>query len=270
MSTQTIRKPPRVPLKTVALPNEHGAWNLVLEPAVLGLVLAPTIPGLLLAIAGVLVLMIQHPLSLVLADARKGRVFPRTILARRFLVGYIAAAGVPVVASVLLAGPELLLPPLLALPVALVQLSYEARNKGRSATAELLGAGVISALVASILVAGGWSIFGALLLWLLVACRHVSSIVYVRTRLRLERGQPARPAVGIATAATVLVLVGCLALFGQVPWLTAVAMALLAGRAGLGLSRLRRPAAAKTIGIREAFFGLAFVTLVALGYLLQI
>ena len=35
---------PRVRVKTVALPNEHGGWGLLLEPVALGLLVVPSWP----------------------------------------------------------------------------------------------------------------------------------------------------------------------------------------------------------------------------------
>ena len=43
-----------VPLKSVALPTEHGGWGFTLEPLLLGLLLSPGLPTLGLSLPGLL------------------------------------------------------------------------------------------------------------------------------------------------------------------------------------------------------------------------
>lgn len=255
----------RLPLKPVALPNEHGVWGFVLEPALLGLVLAPTLAGLALVAAALGALLAQHPLSLVLADRRRGKVFPRTRLARRFalLYGLAAAAGL---ALALLWAPDarFLVPLALVSPLVAVQLVYDARNRGRAALPEQLGALALAALAPSLLLLGGWSAGSALLIWLLLALRNAPSIHYVRTRVRLERGQavPTWPAVASNVAA--FALLAALALSGWLPPLALLPFGVLLARALHGLSPLRGPLAAKQIGFRELAYGLLTVAVLAL------
>lgn len=255
----------RPPLKPVALPNEHGAWGFVLEPALLGLLLAPTQAGLALVAAALGALLTQHPLSLLLADRRRGKVYPRTRLARRFALAYglFALLGL---ALALWLSPDLgfLLPLGLASPLVALQLAYEARNRGRAALPEYAGALALASLAASLLSLGGWTLGQALLVWLLLALRNAPSIHYVRTRLRLERGQslPHWPAVTSNLAA--FSLLAALVLADLVPPLALLPFGLLLLRALHGLSPLRRPLAAKYLGLRELAYGLATALALAL------
>ncbi|GIW24085.1 MAG: hypothetical protein KatS3mg069_0352 [Meiothermus sp.] len=58
----------QVPLKTVALPNEHGGWGFTLEPILLGLLVAPSWAGLGLGVFALAAFFTRHPLKLWLAD----------------------------------------------------------------------------------------------------------------------------------------------------------------------------------------------------------
>ena len=257
---------PRVPVKTVALPNEHGAWGFLLEPALLGLLLAPSWTGASLVLAALAALLAQHPLSLVLADRRRGKSYPRTVLATKFVLAYAPVAGAALVAAVLLAGGvTFLFPALIVAPLALVQLALDARNRGRTLAAELCGAGAVSALAPAIMLAGGSDLVPALAIWLLLLARNISSILYVRTRLRLEYDRPASPAVPVASQFGALVIVWSLVTSGALPYPALVAVAVLAARALLGLSKYRRPTAPKYVGMRELVFGLLLVALTAAG-----
>jgi hypothetical protein len=257
--------------KSVALPNEHGAWGFLAEPALLGLLVAPAWPGLLLVISATAGLLAQHPLSLVLADRRRGRVFPRTRLARAFLAGYCGVALLALATAVVWLGRvDLLLPALLAAPLALVQLRYDAHNRGRALLPELAGASAVGALAAVVAMAGGWPLAPALLLWFVLAARTVPSIVYVRTRLRLEYGRPVDVRPALATSLAALVAIGVLAAIGLLPVLSVPAFGLLLVRASLGVSRWRRPTKATTIGIREIVFGVVVAVSTGVGFIVGV
>lgn len=255
---------PRAALKRVALPIEHGAWGFLLEPALLGLVLAASGAGVALAFVALCTLLLQTPVSLVAADARRGKVYPRTRLARRVAAGYALAWLAGLVAAWALAGGiGWVLPAAFALPLAAVQLRYDARNRARELVPEAAGAVAMGALAACIAIAAGWALTPALALWGLLALRAVPAIVYVRARLRLERGAPVSPVATWALHAAALA-VGVVAwASGSLAWPVVVAYALLAARAGWGLSRWRRPVAAKVVGFGEIGYGVATVLLLA-------
>jgi hypothetical protein len=260
-----------VALKSIAVPNEHGAWGFLLEPALLALLVAPGGPGVLLVLGATAALMAQHPLSLALADRRRGRAYPRTRLAWAFALGYGALGLLAVVAAVAWLGRvDVLLGVLLAAPLALVQLTYDARNAGRELLPELAGASAIGALATVVAMAGGWALGPALLLWVVLVARTVPSIVYVRTRLRLEYGRPVdvRPAVSLAAAA--LALVAALAALSPLPALAVPPFLVLLVRAVVGVSPRRRPTKAKFIGLRELAFGSLVVVGVAAGFALGV
>lgn len=142
--------------RSVALPIEHGAWGFLLEPALLGLLAAASGAGVAWVVAALAALLLQTPLSIVLADARRGRRYPRTGLAWRFLGAYGAALAAALVAALALAGSWLVLVPALgAAPLVALQLWFDARNRGRELLPEVAGAVAIGSLAACVALAGG-------------------------------------------------------------------------------------------------------------------
>lgn len=263
-SVQAAR--PRVRWRTLALPNEHGVWAFLLEPALLGLGSRPSAAGVAFVAAALGALLAQHPLSLGLADVRRGKRFPRTRPALRLALAYGAAAAAALAAVGLLGTPPRAFAPLaVAVPAALLQLGFDARNRGREAAAELAGALALGALAAMAVLAagGGWA--PALGLWLVAAGRNLPSILYVRARLRLQRAQPAGRAGPVAAHLLAAAAVAALAAAGVLPWPAVAAFALLAVRAAWGLGPRARTLAAKRVGMLELGYGLATVAVVLAG-----
>ena len=252
-------------LRTIALPVEHGAWGFLLEPALLGLLVAWSAAGAVLVMAGLAAILLQTPLSLALGDVRRRRVSPRTRLAWRFVALYGTILLGAVAVAVALAGtPTILVPALVAAPLALAQLWFDAHGRARECAPEMLGALAMGSLAACIAVAAGWGVIAALGLWALLAARTVPTIVYVRARLRLERGRTVDPTPVWAVHLLALVFVAVAAALTDLAWFVLLPYAALAGRAALGVSRSRVSVSAKVIGFRELGFGIALVVFLAL------
>jgi len=236
--------------RSVALPIEHGAWGFLLEPALLGLLVAASWAGAALVLAALAALLLQTPLSLALTDGRRGRRYPRTALAWRFVAAYGALLVAAGWAALILAGSAaILLPVAIAAPLAGLQLWLDARGRARELLPEAAGAVAMGSLAASVALAGGWSLLPALGLWGLLALRAVPAIVYVRARLRLERGQAfdRRPSALLHLAAVGAVSLA--AALGAVSWVAALPYAVLTARAA------RAPVTPKVVGFREIGFG---------------
>lgn len=259
---------PRVNLKNIALPASHGGWGFLLEPILLGLWVAPSVAGLWLAVAALGAFLAQQPLKLALTDWRKKRRYPRSVWAERFSVLYLGTAAAGIVLAWLTASQPFWLPIGLAAPLALVQLWFDAQNRGREFIPELFGAGALGALASAVAMAAGWPLSLALALWVILLARAFGSIVYVRARLRLERGQTVNKTPVWAAHGTGLLAVAALALLGLAPWLAAAALVLLLGRALTGLSVYRQAVAPKIVGFQEMAYGLLTVALTAVGYAL--
>lgn len=258
--------PNRTLLRSVALPTEHGGWGFLLEPIVLGLWVAGSIPGVLLALAALGVFLLHQPLKLAIKDLRQRRRTARTVWAERFALFYGLMVLAPFGLLLLTVDWTFLLPIVLAGPLAGVQLYYEARAQGRRLLPEVSGALALAMIAPAIALLAGWALPAALVLWLMLALRAFTAILYVRARLRLEYGKPVSPAsVWVAHGAAVMVAIG-LMLIQAAPGLGVLAFGLLLARAVLGLSRHRQPQPAKIIGFQEIGYGFMTVALLALGY----
>jgi hypothetical protein len=256
-------------LKTVALPIEHGGWGMLAEPLVMGLVLAPTLAGLGLTIAALGAFLLRHPLKLALSDWRRGTRYPRTVLAARVAVAYGLCALLGLTLAAWRAPAAAWLPVLVAAPLGLLQLWYDARLQGRQLLPELLGGVALGAGASAVMLAGGWAMGPALAAWALLASKAVASVLYIRARLRLDRDQPASRWPGLLTHVAALVLAVALALRGWGPWLGVVAMAILLARAVHGLSPWHRRVRPQVVGFTELAYGMATAACIAIGYLVR-
>jgi YwiC-like protein len=260
--------PEGVSLKSVALPVEHGGWGMLGEPLLLGLLVAPSWAGLGVGVAALGAFLARHPLKLALADRLRKARYPRTAAAERFILMYgaVTLAGVGLAATRGAAGWWA--PLALAAPLALVQLAYDARHQGRALVPELLGGVALASVAAAEMRAAGLAVAAAVAAWVLVAAKAVVTVLYVRARLRYDRGlAPDRTSAVVAHVA-VLLLGAFLAAAGRAPWLAAGAFALLLARALYGLSPLHRRVRPQAVGVQEMAFGFCFVLIVALGYAL--
>lgn len=260
-----------VSARSIALPAQHGGWGFWLEPTLLGALVAFSVPGLLLSGAALLVFLFHHPFTIAFKDWRKGRRYERTRIAARFALIFGGGALLLVSAAVLLAISQtgdvrFLLPIVISAPLALIQLIQEARNQGRSLIAEAAGAALFAALAPAFAIYAGWTADAAFGLWAILIARALPSIVYVRARLRLEKGRPtsAVPAVGLHIAG--LIALAALALIGLIPYTPLLGGLILLVRAALGTSNRRKPTATKVIGFREIGYGLLVAGIAAFGY----
>ncbi|RMF77985.1 MAG: prenyltransferase [Chloroflexi bacterium] len=256
----------RASFKAVALPAEHGGWGFLFEPIALGLLVAPSLAGLLLGIAVFNLFLLRNPLKVVITDRRRGRRYARTALAERVALGYALLGIVGIVLAVTLSDIDILLPMALAVPFVMIQLAYDARNKGRALLPELAGPTALAAVGGSIVLAGGWSRGAALVLSGIVAARAIPSVLYVRSRLRLEFEKPTNIIIPIVAHAVAVIAVIALAMIDEAPVLAVVMMIILMARAAHGLSIYRRPSPPKVIGFQELGLGMLMVVLVAIGY----
>jgi hypothetical protein len=253
-------------VKQVALPAEHGGWGFWLEPALLGMLVASSVARLWLVIGSLGALLVRQPMKIAILDYKRGRVFERTRLAWRFIVLYGGIAALCVVLAVANAGSELLAPILGVAPLAAIHIVYDAQNQSRRWLPEVLGPIVMSSTAVSIAVAGGWTLAAAVPLAVIIVVRAVSSVLYVRERIRAEKKRPYNALLPLMVHGLALAILTLMAAAGAVPWLSVIGAVILLARAAHGLSRYRRPTAVKVIGFQEMGLGLMTVFLAAVGY----
>lgn len=256
-----------IKIRAVALPAEHGGWALIIEPIVLGLLVAPSLVGLFIGLAAFACFLLRHPLKVAIGDRRKKLVLRRTSLADRFAFLYLTFAIIFFAVAAASGAGESLLPLLSAAPLVLVQFVYDALGQSRKLTPEIAGALAVGSISTAIALAGGWSRPTAYALWIIVACRHVPTILYLRVLLSRRREQPRAASIGtvIAVQWLAVVVVLLLLFFKIVPALAAVVFAVLLVRALIGILSRTTPVP-KKLGISEIVFGAFAVLLVGAGY----
>ncbi|MBI1298231.1 prenyltransferase [bacterium] len=256
----------RVSWRHVALPVEHGGWGFLLEPILLGLLLVPTPAAALVALSMTAAFLLRQPVKILLVDLRRGRTFARTRLAWRFASLYTVLAAIGVGFTLYLAGGDWLLPPLLALPFGLIFLYYDFSQPGRTWQAELTAPVALASGVAGMALIDGWYLGPSLALWALLAARSVPSILYVRARLRLDRGKEPDRIVPVLAHVIAILTVAELAQLNLLPWLALAPFVVLLIRAAHGLSKRRWMVSVKSIGFTELGLGIFTVLVVSIGY----
>lgn len=248
------------------MPTEHGSWGFLLEPLVAGMAIAfpPAAPWI--AVMAAAAFLARRPLQIMVAqrENRDGAIFAAAsrMLLIFSLVGLAGVAGTAVTA-----GLPAFIPLCLAAPAAFFQLYVETTNRGRQLRAELAGAAVMLAAAASMALAGGMTWPAATALWMLFAARFIPSVLYVRSRLALEKGKPHKFAIPALAHLIALVLAFALAFYGLTPMLPALVFVLLLARSAFGLSRYRTRMKAMVVGIWEVIYGALLVAAVIIGYL---
>lgn len=255
-----------VRIGAVALPSEHGGWGFCLEPVVLGLLVAPSLAGFLIAVAAILLFLTRQPMKLVATDVRRGKFYPRTSVAFAFMAIYGLPALLLGFAAYRIAGENWVLPLLFALPLFGYQIAWDLRTSSRALLPELIGPVAMASAASAIAIAGGCDRATAYALWAVLAARAVPAVLYVRSRIRLERGgDVSRTWVTVAHVAAMVLLIALLAV-RVVPAIALLVFALLLVRCEWGLSPFRHSARPSAIGISELVFGAVTVLVVAAGY----
>jgi hypothetical protein len=248
------------------IPQEHGSWNLLLEPVALGCLVAPSLPGALLGLSAVAVVLARTPLLRLLSARQNPSARSLPPLAKSWGYGWLAVAVLGVLAAVGMSGGRILLPLLVALPLGAYQLRSQLLRNARTLNAELAGGLALSTSTMMIALAGGASLGTATLLWVLPALRVLLSILYIRARLRLGRGETTAVDDVLDAHLVVLVVLAGLAVGGWVPALAAGAFAVLGLRALYELVRKQRGISPRRLGFIEVSLGIVFVVMTAAGF----
>jgi hypothetical protein len=254
-------------VRAVALPAEHGGWALIIEPIVLGLLVAPSRIGLLIGVGSLACFLARHPVKVALGDRHKNRRLKRTSLADGFALLYMMFAVVCFGIAVVNADREFLLPLLIAGPLVLVQLLFDGLGHSRKLIPEIAGAIAVGSISTAIALAGGWSRPTAYALWIIIVCRHVPTILYLRVLLSRRRTKQRATINGadIAVQSFAVIAVVLLLFFRIAPVSAIAVFAILLIRAVVRLCNRSVPAP-KKLGISEIAFGALAVFGVGAGY----
>jgi hypothetical protein len=196
----------------------------------------------------------------------KRRKLPRTPVARRFSLYFGAITAVGLVGSLILAPAASLIPFAAVLPLGIYVFQCDLSRQSRQLVPELGASFALASSVTVMALADGWAAAPALALWAIFTAREIPSVLYVRSRLRLSKGQPAGRTVPIVAHVAGLLIVAGLYWFGLGSILTMIVCVFLLGRAVYGLSSWSPELRAKTVGVREVVYGIIFALSVVIGY----
>jgi hypothetical protein len=268
MSTSVIaiESRPKVRLRSVALPIEHGSWGFLFEPLVAGVAIAPSKASPWIALLVIGAFLIRQPLKIFLSDWRSGRWLPQTKSAVSFLVFYAVVFGIGLTGAVSLASAESFIPFAIVLPFAVFQIYCDSQRNSRMLLAELVGAVSISSSIAVLAIADSWPYSLSFALWAIIAARLIPSIFYVRNRLNLEKGKTFSRVVPLSAHVVALVAVLLLAFYNLSPFLPVLMFGILLVRSIVGLSPYRKKVKAMKIGIGEVIYGSLTVLSLIVGY----
>lgn len=266
----TIEAKKRVRVRGIALPNEHGSWGGVLEPLAAALAIAPSIGAVWISLLVVGAFLSRRPLMILLANRRAKRDLPQNPVALKFVLLYGAIFWIGLAGGLIYLPIETFIPFALIIPLAGYQIYCDVSRQSRRLLPELTGAVAISSAAAAIALAGGWKFAAAFALWGVFIARLIPAIVYVRNRLRLEKGREFLMLPVIAIHFIAFGAVGMLSAYGLASKLTLAVFIILLGRAFFGMSPYRRRMRALQIGIWEVIYGSLLVLAVVFGHYLQI
>lgn len=252
--------------RSVAMPSEHGGWGFLLEPLLLGMLVAPTTAGFLLALATATGFLIRQPLKLWLVDRRRKLRTPRTQRAQRLALALAAIAAACFVAALWLAGPDFLTPLLLAVPFGAVFLYYDLTKPGRTLQAEVAAPPALAFVAPAMAVMDGWALAPALVMWAALTARAIPSVIYVRSRLRLDRGREPDLVGPVALHVAGLAVIALLVWRGLLAPIVLLPYVLLLARAVWFLSPNRPRVAIKVIGFMELGLGIFTVIVLAVAF----
>lgn len=262
---------PRPTLRSVAMPVEHGGWGLTLEPGLLGFLVAPSLAGMLLGVAALALFLVRTPLRLVVIGRRHDREHrqtaigaERTRLASRVALAESAGLGIAVLlAAWLAADPWWWLPALLAAPLLVLAVWYDAHSASRHLLPEVAGSVAIASVAAMAALAGGaaWPLAAGL--WLIQDERILSSIPHARAQIKRLHARPAPLAPTVFGDAMALLLAGAAVVLDASLLPGAFAVAGLIAFQRVTLARPPRPA--KILGVRQMVLGFTVVGVTAAG-----
>lgn len=210
--------------------------------------------------------LLRQPLKVILSGGLAGRSLPQTTLALKFAAAFFSIFCVGAVGAAFNTRPESFIPFALVLPFAVYQIYCDANRKSRSLLAELLGSTALTASIAVIALAAGWGYPKSLSLWAIITARLIPSILYVRNRLRLEKGKTYSWIVPISAHAAAAGLVLVLAIDHLAPYLPVPMFLILLVRSAIGLSSYRKKVKATKIGIGEVIYGTLTILALIIGH----
>lgn len=260
------KRRPAFKMTSIALPNEHGSWGILFEPLVVGIAVAPSLASPFVALLYIGAFLSRQPLKWYLADLKAKRERPQTSAARMFAFIYLSIAAVGFFGALAFAGVVPLLPLIITAPLGAITLWFDVSGKSRRVAPEMAGVVTLASSAAVSGLAGGWTVAASVALSLVMILRLIPSMLYIRERLKLEKGKPNSFAVPVALHIFAVAAVAVLAWYSLLAWLPLAIFTFLLVRAITGSSDFRLKLKAKQLGMLEVLFGTLVVLSVIFGY----
>jgi len=261
---------PAFKMKSIALPNEHGSWGILFEPLVAGIIVAPSSASIFIAMLYIGAFLSRQPLKIYLADLKAGRNRAQTAASRKFAFAYLSIAVMGFFGSLAFAGIVPMLPLIVTAPLAAITLWFDISGKSRRVLPEMAGVVTLASSAAVCGLAAGGSIGASLGLMSIFMLRLIPSMLYIRERLKLEKGKPSSFGLPVGLHVFAVVAVATLAWYGLSPWLPLTIFTFLLVRSITGSSDFRLKLKAMQLGVLEAVFGSLVVLSVILGHYLNL
>jgi hypothetical protein len=207
----------------------------------------------------------RQPLKFLARDWLDRRRLPRTILTLKFTKIYAGIAMVGLLGMLWLAPHASLVPVVAVSPLVAYLISRDVSRKTRTLSTELAAALALASSITVFALAGGWSYAAAYALWAIILARLIPSVLYVRSRLRLEKGKEFSRTVPVATHILALSVVASFYYLGLSSMLTVLMAVFLTGRALFGLSPYRQILKANVIGVWEVLYGALYALSIIIG-----
>ncbi len=249
-------------IKVVMLPAEHGASIMLVESLVAGLWIGSSLKGIVPALGWIFIFFMTQPLKILIKDISCKIFTPRTKAAFwcGAVMGILAAGAM--FWTCFFSGPSFWAIFAVVLLLGVIHLWATIYEGKKEFTAELFGVLSLGAAAASILLAAGHSWQQAFVLWLVLAIRAGTSVVYVRQRLRQMRNEGTNFQMVVIVHILGLIMVCGLVFFHLAKPVIILAGFLLIMRL---LFKYRHTVSPQALGIHESLLGLFYIVLVVLG-----
>ena len=257
---------PAFRMRSIALPNEHGSWGILFEPLVVGIAVAPSMASPFVALLFIGAFLSRQPLKWYFADLKAKRERPQTKAARSFAFVYLSIAAIGFFGTWAFAEGWTLLPLIMTAPLGAITLWFDVSGKSRRVLPEMAGVVTLASSAAVCGLAAGWSVAASVALSIIIMLRLIPSMLYVRERLKLEKGKPNSFALPVALHVMAVFAVAGLAWYSLSPWLPLAIFTFLLVRAITGSSDFRLKLKAKQLGILEVVFGALVVLSIIIGH----
>ncbi len=250
--------------KAVAFPREHGSWGFVLEPLTLSVIIAFSTNGLLIALASFLTFLAHQPIRIILKKGIAKKLKRNAV----FFLGLYSLLAVFSMIPVIKSEDLFVLTPLFFVMVLMLYFLYlETSGLARNVYAELIAPVSINIIALSIVLAGNWQLPQTLALFIVLLNRSVPTTFYIHEKLNSLKNNSINSRRLIIVTITGLIAVVILAFMNLVPYLSVIAVLILAGRIFHGFTKKAKRLTVKQIGMLEFLYGTIFVIVNAIGYL---